>query len=182
PGERRGIAFVAGGDDGEETLLREFLRDRAADAPTHTDLDIAVIDGAAMRQDRIAAIRLPFRGGADHDADWLALRIRLHLRVPFVIARPISVTWVDEQSIIRRRYSRNALRFSALRAYSHALRFQPHQAHSASPITNSRSRPLSHGNSSVNIVTHCRQDHGILVMSVPQNMRCGPNASKTCRR
>ena len=56
-------------------------------------------------------------------------------------------------------------------------RFQPHQAQSASPITSSRSRPCSHGSSSVNIVTHWRQEHGILVMSVPQNIRCGPNAS-----
>jgi len=61
-------------------------------------------------------------------------------------------------------------------------RSQPHQAHSASPMTSRLSSSLSHGNSSVNIVTHCRQEHGILLMSVPQNIRCGPNASKIRRR
>jgi hypothetical protein len=35
-------------------------------------------------------------------------------------------------------------------------RFQPSQSQMASPITSSWSRPLSHGNSSVNMVTHCR--------------------------
>ena len=55
--------------------------------------------------------------------------------------------------------------------------FQPHQAHTAWPMTRSLSRPDSQGSSSVNIVTHCRQEHGIFVMSVPQNMRAGPNAS-----
>jgi hypothetical protein len=35
-----------------------------------------------------------------------------------------------------------------------AARSQPHQAHSAAPMTRSRSWPFSHGNSSVNIVTH----------------------------
>jgi hypothetical protein len=39
------------------------------------------------------------------------------------------------------------------------------------------SRSGSQGNSSVNIVTHCRHEHGIVVMSVPQNIRVGPNAS-----
>ena len=34
--------------------------------------------------------------------------------------------------------------------------FQPIQSHSASPMTRSRSRPASHGSSSVNIVTHWR--------------------------
>jgi hypothetical protein len=34
--------------------------------------------------------------------------------------------------------------------------FQPSQLHTARPITSSRSRPLSHGISSVNIVTHWR--------------------------
>src|SRR5271166_3916587 len=56
-------------------------------------------------------------------------------------------------------------------------RFQPHQAQSASPMTRLLSGSLSHGNSSVNIVTHWRHEHGILVMSVPQNIRCGPKAS-----
>jgi hypothetical protein len=55
--------------------------------------------------------------------------------------------------------------------------FQPHQAHTAWPMTRSLSRSDSQGSSSVNIVTHCRQEHGIFVMSVPQNMRAGPNAS-----
>ena len=58
-----------------------------------------------------------------------------------------------------------------------AARSQPHQAQSALPMTSSRSRPLSHGNSSVNSVTHCRQETGMRVMSVPQKYRVGPNAS-----
>ncbi len=48
---------------------------------------------------------------------------------------------------------------------------------SARPMTRSRSCPESHGSSSVNIVTHCRHEHGMRVMSVPQNMRSGPKAS-----
>jgi hypothetical protein len=55
---------------------------------------------------------------------------------------------------------------------------QPIQLHRASPMTSSRSRPFSHGSASVNKVTHCRQEQGIRVMSVPQNIRSGPNASK----
>ena len=35
----------------------------------------------------------------------------------------------------------------------------------------------SQGSSSVNIVTHCFHEHGIRVMSVPQNRRSGPYAS-----
>ena len=35
----------------------------------------------------------------------------------------------------------------------------------------------SHGSSSVNIVTHCRHEHGMRVLSVPRNMRAGPKAS-----
>jgi len=45
-------------------------------------------------------------------------------------------------------------------------------------MTRSRSWPFSHGSSSVNKVTHCRHEHGIRVMSVPQNIRSGPKASK----
>ena len=37
-----------------------------------------------------------------------------------------------------------------------ALRCQPSQSHTPWPITCSRSLPFSHGNSSVNSVTHCR--------------------------
>src|SRR5207248_10478426 len=59
--------------------------------------------------------------------------------------------------------------------------FQPSQSHSPWPITSSRSRPLSHGNSSLNIVTHCRHEHGMRVISVPQKKRCGPKASYSCR-
>ena len=59
---------------------------------------------------------------------------------------------------------------------------QSFQLHRASPMTRSRSWPFSHGSSSVNKVTHCRHEHGIRVMSVPQNIRSGPNASKQrCR-
>ena len=42
-------------------------------------------------------------------------------------------------------------------------------------MTSSRSRPRSHGSSSVNTVTHWRQEQGIRVMSVPQNIRSAPN-------
>src|SRR6266851_4669509 len=55
--------------------------------------------------------------------------------------------------------------------------FQSSQSHTARPMTSSRSWPLSQGNSSVNIVTHCSHEHGMRVMSVPQKKRCGPNAS-----
>src|SRR6516164_8493205 len=61
--------------------------------------------------------------------------------------------------------------------YDHSGSFQPIQSHTARPMTSSRSRPLSHGSSSVNIVTHCRHEHGMRVMSVPQKLRCGPKAS-----
>src|SRR5712671_1812154 len=58
--------------------------------------------------------------------------------------------------------------------------FQPSQSHTARPMTSSRSRPLSHGISSVNIVMHSFHEHGMRVMSVPQNVRSGPNASTIC--
>jgi hypothetical protein len=59
---------------------------------------------------------------------------------------------------------------------------QSTQSQTASPMTSSRSRPFSHGNSSVNKVTHCRHEQGIRLISVPQNIRSGPNASKQrCR-
>src|SRR5262245_52047719 len=41
---------------------------------------------------------------------------------------------------------------------------QPHQAHTAWPMMSSLSRSGNQGSSSVNIVTHCRQEHGIFVM------------------
>ncbi len=44
-------------------------------------------------------------------------------------------------------------------------------------MTNSLSCADNHGSSSVNRVTHCRQEHGMRVMSVPQNIRSGPKAS-----
>src|ERR1051326_2742099 len=49
--------------------------------------------------------------------------------------------------------------------------FHPHQSHTACPITSGLSRSGSQDSSSVNIVTHCRQEHFILLMSVPQNMQ-----------
>jgi hypothetical protein len=59
---------------------------------------------------------------------------------------------------------------------------QPIQLHKASPMTSSRSRPVSHGISCVNKVTHCRQEQGMRVMSVLQNIHSGPKASKQrCR-
>jgi len=61
-------------------------------------------------------------------------------------------------------------------AHIQAGRLQPTQLHTPSPMTSSRSRPLSHGSSSVNTATHWRHEHGIRVMSVPQNIRSGPNA------
>ena len=56
-------------------------------------------------------------------------------------------------------------------------RFQPIQSQTARPMTSSRSRPRSHGSSSVNSVTHWRHGQGMRVMSVPQNQRAGPKAS-----
>jgi hypothetical protein len=49
--------------------------------------------------------------------------------------------------------------------------FHPSQSHTARPITSSWSRPESHGSSSVNNVTHCRYEHRMRVMSVPQNTK-----------
>ncbi len=59
----------------------------------------------------------------------------------------------------------------------HAHFLQSSHAQTARPITRSRSRPDSHGSSSVNMVTHWRHEHGMRVMSVPQNIRSGPKAS-----
>ncbi len=59
----------------------------------------------------------------------------------------------------------------------HAHFLQSSHAQTARPITSSWSRPESHGSSSVNMVTHCRHEHGMRVMSVPQNIRSGPKAS-----
>ena len=56
-------------------------------------------------------------------------------------------------------------------------RSQPHQSQTACPMMSALSSSDSHDSSSVNIVTHCRQEHGIFVISVPQNSRCGPKAS-----
>ena len=55
--------------------------------------------------------------------------------------------------------------------------FQPSQLQRARPMISSLSFADSHGSSSVNIVTHCRHEHGMRVMSVPQNIRSGPKAS-----
>jgi len=59
----------------------------------------------------------------------------------------------------------------------HPGSFQWSQVQRARPMISSLSRSDSQGSSSVNIVTHCRQEQGIRVMSVPQNMRSGPKAS-----
>ena len=55
--------------------------------------------------------------------------------------------------------------------------FQPSQLQRARPMISSLSFAESHGSSSVNIVTQCFHEHGMRVMSVPQNMRSGPKAS-----
>src|SRR5262249_54521214 len=67
-------------------------------------------------------------------------------------------------------------RLKILSAHSPPL-FPPPQAQNARPLVSALSCSDSHGISSVNMVTHCRQEHGIFVMSVPQNSRCGPKAS-----
>ena len=54
---------------------------------------------------------------------------------------------------------------------------QASQLHRARPIISSLSAADSQGSSSVNRVMHCRQEQGIRVMSVPQNIRSGPKAS-----
>jgi hypothetical protein len=59
----------------------------------------------------------------------------------------------------------------------HPGRFRPSHAQRARPMISSLSFADSHGSSSVNIVTHCRHEIGMRVMSVPQNMRSGPKAS-----
>ena len=59
----------------------------------------------------------------------------------------------------------------------HAGSFQSSHAQKARPMINSLSLSDSHDSSSVNMVKHCRQEQGIRVMSVPQNMRSGPKAS-----
>src|SRR5258708_7998048 len=59
-----------------------------------------------------------------------------------------------------------------------AARGQPIQLHRASPITRSRSRPFSHGSSSVNKVTQRRHEQGILVMSAPHTIHPAPNPSQ----
>ena len=56
-------------------------------------------------------------------------------------------------------------------------RFQPIQSHSARPMTRFLSAADRNGSSSVNNVTHWRHEHGMRVMSVPQNIRRGPKAS-----
>jgi len=75
--------------------------------------------------------------------------------------------------------SRPAPRFAshALDARVYPGRFQPIQLQRARPLINSLSRSDSHESSSVNIVTHCRQEQGMRVISVPQNIRSGPKAS-----
>src|SRR5262249_56242998 len=59
----------------------------------------------------------------------------------------------------------------------HPCSFQASQAQSARPMISSLSCAGSQGSSSVNIVTHCFHVVGMRVMSVPQNIRSGPNAS-----
>jgi hypothetical protein len=59
----------------------------------------------------------------------------------------------------------------------HPGSFQSSHVQRARPMISSWSRADSHGSSSVKSVTHCRQEQGMRVMSVPQNMRSGPKAS-----
>ena len=54
---------------------------------------------------------------------------------------------------------------------------QSSQASRARPMISSLSRSDSQGNSSVKNVTHSRYDGRIREMSVPQNIRAGPNVS-----
>jgi hypothetical protein len=86
--QSRCIGLVAGRQHSEETLLRELLRHRAADAPAHADRQFAVIHWVAMRQQGIAALSLPFGGGADHHSDLLALRVRFHSETFLFCVRP----------------------------------------------------------------------------------------------
>src|SRR5258707_11603424 len=55
----------------------------------------------------------------------------------------------------------------------------PIHSHTPRPMTHSRSSPLSHGISSVNMVTPWRYVQGSRDKSVPQKVRLGPKASKT---
>ena len=52
--------------------------------------------------------------------------------------------------------------------------FQSSHVQRARPMMSSLSFADSHGISSVNMVTHWRHEHGMRVMSVPQNIRSGP--------
>src|SRR5437763_14311236 len=73
-----------------------------------------------------------------------------------------------------------AVRFHIHHDVGHCPGFQPSQSQTASPMMSALS---ACGIQSISwkCVTHCRQEHGILVMSVPQNSRCGPNASYMAR-
>ena len=56
--------------------------------------------------------------------------------------------------------------------------FQSSHSHIARPMTSSLSFADSQGNSLVKRDIHWRQGQGMRVMSVPQNVRLGPKASK----
>src|SRR3546814_15880620 len=69
---------MAGGarrEHDEEAFAGELLRHGPADAPAHAHRQVPVVDGPAMRQPRIAPVRLPLGRGPDHHRDRLPPRV-----------------------------------------------------------------------------------------------------------
>lgn len=180
--DRRSRLFIEAID-----LLREAVRSTRRARPF--DIDAWVVLPEHMH----CIWTLP-EGDADFPGRWRAIKTAFSKSLPAVEPRTGVMVHRHERGIWQRRYWEHTIRddadYAAHMDYIHfnpvkhgrakrhpPFRFQPHQAQSASPITRSRSRPLSHGSCSVNSVAHCRHEHGILLMSVPQNMRRGPNAS-----
>jgi hypothetical protein len=62
--QRRRIRLTAGCQHEEESFPGELLHDCAPDAPAHSDPEITVVPWPAVRQQGIAATRLPLGSGA----------------------------------------------------------------------------------------------------------------------
>src|SRR5215472_2390472 len=73
----------------EDALRSEFLRNGAPHTPAHTDRQVAVVYRVTVRQDRVAAVRLPLGRGADDHTDRLSLSIGLHcgISLSFFVGR-----------------------------------------------------------------------------------------------
>ena len=73
--QRRRIGGIAGRQHDHEALLGKLLGDGTADAPAHTDGQVAVVEHLAVRQLGIAAICLPLGGRPHHDGDLFTGRV-----------------------------------------------------------------------------------------------------------